>query len=78
MRRAQSSRPATYTCPFCGQRLHAMSDHVVVAPEGDVERRRHAHAECVAAAHDRGTFRTYEEWRRTQPSRSLLDRLRRR
>jgi hypothetical protein len=55
-----------------------MSDHVVVAPEGDVERRRHAHAECVAAAHDRGTFRTYEEWRRTQPSRSLLDRLRRR
>jgi hypothetical protein len=55
-----------------------MSDHVVVAPEGNVERRRHAHAECVAAAHERGAFTTYEEWRRMQPSRSLLDRLLRR
>jgi hypothetical protein len=27
-----------------------MSDHVLVAPEGDTTRRRHAHLECVAAA----------------------------
>jgi len=47
MRRAQSRRPATYRCPFCGERLHAMSEHVLIAPEGDVDRRRHAHTECV-------------------------------
>jgi len=46
-----------------------MSEHVVIAPEGDVERRRHAHPECVAAAHEAGTFRTYDEWRATQPKR---------
>ena len=27
-----------------------MSDHVLIAPEGDTSRRRHAHLECVAAA----------------------------
>jgi hypothetical protein len=27
-----------------------MSDHVLIAPEGDTSRRRHAHSECVAAA----------------------------
>ena len=46
----RSLKPATYTCPLCGHRLHAMSDHVLVAPEGDTSRRRHAHLECVAAA----------------------------
>ena len=50
VRRAQSLKPATYRCPVCGYRLHAMSPHVLVAPEGDLSRRRHAHAECVAAA----------------------------
>jgi hypothetical protein len=55
-----------------------MSDHLLVAPEGDVERRRHAHAECVAAERARGAFRTYDEWRGTQPSRSFLDRVFRR
>jgi hypothetical protein len=62
-RRAHSHRPATYRCPFCGQLLHAMSEHVVIAPEGDVERRRHAHLDCVSAAHERGEFLTYDEWR---------------
>jgi hypothetical protein len=41
-----------------------MSDHVVIAPEGDVNRRRHAHTECVVDACKAGTFRTYDEWRR--------------
>ena len=50
IRRAQNSKPATYRCPLCGYQLHAMSDHVLVAPEGDTSRRRHAHLECVAAA----------------------------
>ncbi len=50
VRRAQNLKPATYTCPLCGYRLHAMSPHVLIAPEGDLSRRRHAHSECVAAA----------------------------
>ncbi|HEY3461908.1 MAG TPA: hypothetical protein VGK62_00460 [Gaiellaceae bacterium] len=50
IRPVRSLKPATYTCPLCGHRLHAMSDHVLVAPEGDTSRRRHAHLECVAAA----------------------------
>jgi hypothetical protein len=78
VRRAHSSRPATYTCPFCGKLLHAMSEHVVIAPEGDVERRRHAHTECVAAARRAGTFRTYDDWRETQPRRSFVQRYLRR
>jgi hypothetical protein len=53
-----------------------MSEHLVIAPEGDVERRRHAHTECVAAARRAGTFRTHDDWRRTQPRRgSLFSRL---
>ena len=49
VRRAQNRKPATYRCPLCGYRLHAMSPHVLISPEGDTSRRRHAHAECVAA-----------------------------
>jgi hypothetical protein len=62
-RRAHSRKPATYRCPFCDELLHAMSEHVVIAPEGDVSRRRHAHLECVRSAHDAGAFKTYDEWR---------------
>jgi hypothetical protein len=62
-RRVTSSRPATYRCPFCGKQLHAMSDHVLIAPEGDSSRRRHAHTACVARAREAGRFRTYDDWR---------------
>ena len=76
VRRAQSRKPATYRCPFCGRRLHAMSEHMLIAPEGDSERRRHAHTECVATARREGRLPTLDEWRRTQPRRpSLLARL---
>jgi len=76
MRPAQSSKPATYRCPFCGGRLHAMSAHTLIAPEGDAERRRHAHTECVLAARKAGTLPTYDDWRATQPRRpGLLARL---
>jgi hypothetical protein len=47
IRRVQSLKPATYRCPFCGRLLHAMSEHLLVAPGGDLSRRRHAHIECV-------------------------------
>jgi hypothetical protein len=73
MRRASSRKPATYTCPFCGRRLTAMSEHALIAPEGDMERRRHAHLQCVAAAR----LPSYDDWRRTQPRRpGLFARLR--
>ena len=78
VRRAHSSKPATYTCPLCGKLLHAMSEHMVIAPEGDVEHRRHAHTECVLAARKAGTFKTYDDWRETQPRRSFAQRYLRR
>jgi hypothetical protein len=61
-RRAQSLRPRTYTCPFCGELLHAMSEHVVLAPEGNVDRRRHAHTECARRERAVGRLLTYDEW----------------
>ena len=67
IRRAQNRKPATYRCPLCGYRLHAMSPHVLIAPEGDTTRRRHAHAECVAAARGAGRLPSRDEWRKTQP-----------
>ena len=74
VRRAQNLKPATYGCPLCGYRLK-MSAHVLIAPEGDTSRRRHAHAECVAAA----KLTTYDDWRRAQPrGPGLLARLLRR
>ena len=48
VRRAQNAKPATYRCPLCGYRLHAMSPHVLIAPEGDTSRRRHAHGQHLA------------------------------
>src|SRR2546429_39848 len=77
VRRAQSHKPATYRCPFCDRQLHAMSEHVLIAPEGDADRRRHAHPDCVAAARAAGKLRTYDDWRETQPRRpGVLSRLR--
>jgi hypothetical protein len=67
IRGAQNMKPATYTCPLCGKRLHAMSEHMLVAPEDDRARRRHAHTACVVAARGAGRLPTYDEWRATQP-----------
>jgi hypothetical protein len=72
IRRAQNRKPATYRCPFCGYQLHAMSPHVLIAPEGDTTRRRHAHAECVEAALRSGRLQTHDEWRKTQPRKAGL------
>lgn len=41
-----------------------MSDHVLISPEGDTERRRHAHTGCVLAARKDGRLPSYDEWRR--------------
>ncbi len=67
LRRAQNRKPATYRCPFCGKYLPALSEHVLVAPEGEASRRRHAHTECVLEARKRGQLPTREEWLKAQP-----------
>jgi hypothetical protein len=41
-----------------------MSEHVLIAPEGNSERRRHAHTECVLAARREGRLPGYDEWKR--------------
>jgi len=80
-RRAANRKPATYRCPFCGGFLPALSDHMLIVPEGDSSRRRHAHTDCVIAARKAGRLPTREEFERTQPRQpgmlsQLLDRLR--
>ena len=67
MRPAQNRKPATYRCPLCGKHLPALSEHFLIAPEGDMDQRRHAHTGCVLAARKRGELPTEDEWRRTQP-----------
>ncbi|HUA73622.1 MAG TPA: hypothetical protein VL988_02600 [Solirubrobacteraceae bacterium] len=41
---------------------------MLIAPEGDTRRRRHAHTECVVAARKRGALPLREDWLRAQPS----------
>jgi hypothetical protein len=76
LRRAQSTKPATYACPFCPRRLPAFSEHVLIRPEGRGEGRRHAHLACAARAREQGRLPTLAEWRAGQPRRpGLLARL---
>lgn len=67
MRPAQNLKPATYRCPLCGKHLPALREHVLIAPEGDGSKRRHAHTTCVLAARKAGRLPSREEWRRAQP-----------
>ena len=69
IRRAQNRRPATYTCPLCGGFLPALSEHMLLIPEGDASRRRHAHTACVVAARRAGRLPARDEWLKTQPRR---------
>jgi Domain of unknown function (DUF4190) len=62
VRRAQSRKPATYTCPFCGAQLPAAMEHMLVIPEGDAGRRRHAHTRCAVAARNAGRLPSRDEW----------------
>jgi hypothetical protein len=40
---------------------------MLIAPEGDTRRRRHAHTDCVLAARRSGQLVLKDEWQRTQP-----------
>ena len=76
VRPASSRKPATYTCPLCRRHLPAMVEHMLVLPEGDPARRRHAHANCVINARRGGRLPLREE---VEPRpRGLLNRLLRR
>jgi hypothetical protein len=69
IRRAQSTKPATYRCPFCGERLTAMSEHALIRPLARGEGRRHAHTACAVRARRAGLLPSRDEWRATQPKR---------
>jgi hypothetical protein len=59
--------------------MPALSEHMLIAPEGDTRRRRHAHTACVLAARKSGRLPLREDWLRAQPrAPSLWRRLRRR
>jgi hypothetical protein len=73
MRRAGSTKPATYRCPLCGNRLPALSEHLLVLPEGDASRRRHAHTACVMKARKAGRLPLREDVEPRRPG--LLARL---
>lgn len=79
-RRAQNTKPTTYRCPLCGELLPALTDHMLLFPEGDHQHRRHAHMSCVMEARASGRLPTREEWERAQPGweprRTLWQRLR--
>jgi hypothetical protein len=76
VRPARNSKPATYRCPLCDRRLPALSEHLLVLPEGDAEHRRHAHTACVMAARRSGRMPLREEVE--PPRRGLFARLLRR
>jgi hypothetical protein len=81
VRRAQNLKPATYRCPLCNRYLPALSEHMLITPEGDSAGRRHAHTACVMSARQAGRLPTRDEWLRTQPRpesrlRALTRRLR--
>ena len=78
VRPAANRKPSTYRCPLCGRRLPALSAHMLVVPEGDASRRRHAHSECVMQARRAGRlpFREDVDPRRPGPIARLLGRLR--
>jgi len=70
VRRAQNRKPSTYRCPLCDRQLAALSEHLLIAPEGDTRRRRHAHTACVLASRQRGEMLMRDEWQATQPRRA--------
>jgi hypothetical protein len=61
VRPSAGRKPATYRCPLCGGRLPALSPHMLVLPEGDPQRRRHAHSACVMKARRAGRLALREE-----------------
>jgi hypothetical protein len=76
VRPAANRKPSTYRCPLCGRQLPALSEHMLVLPEGRPERRRHAHTQCVLRARRAGRLPLREDVDPPRPG--LLARLLRR
>ena len=72
VRAAHNLKPATYRCPFCHRHLPALSEHVLIMPEGDPQGRRHAHTACALAARKAGWLPARDEWLKTQPREPTL------
>jgi hypothetical protein len=66
IRPAQNRKPSTYRCPLCGNQLPSLQAHMLITPEGDPSRRRHAHSACVMTARNQGRLPTQGEWRKAQ------------
>ena len=66
MRPATGGQAKTYTCPICHRLLLAMNPNTLLYPEGDHERRRHAHTACVVTQRKSGKLLTKAEWERSQ------------
>jgi hypothetical protein len=45
---------------------------MLIAPEGDSRRRRHAHTGCVLSARARGQLPMREDWLNSRPRRASL------
>jgi hypothetical protein len=69
IRPASNRKPSTYRCPLCGNQLPSMSEHMLIKPEGDSERRRHAHSACVMEARRQGRMPTRGEYERAERDR---------
>jgi hypothetical protein len=67
IRPAQNRKPATYRCPLCGRHLPSLSAHMLLMPEGDASRRRHAHSACVLRARRAGRLPFRDEFNAGQP-----------
>jgi hypothetical protein len=76
VRPAANRKPRTYRCPLCGGLLPALSSHMLVVPEGQPPRRRHAHTACVVQARKAGRLPLREDVDPPRPG--LLARLLRR
>jgi hypothetical protein len=66
IRRAANLKPASYRCPLCQGKLPALSEHLLMLPEGKPEGRRHAHTACVMAARKRGELPSRGEFKAAQ------------
>ena len=67
VRPAANRKPSTYRCPLCGGLLPALSADMLVVPEGQSSRRRHAHTQCVAKARKSGRLPLREDVYPKQP-----------
>jgi len=76
VRAVSNRKPATYRCPLCDGLLPALSQHLLVVPEGDASRRRHAHTTCGVDGRQAGRlpFRDEVEPRDQDPLARLFRR----